>query len=250
MPGVDDASTFPDLLARRLRADPSQPLLTAYDEESGERTELSGTTYANWVAKTGNLLLEELDLEAGSTVLLDLPPHWLVPVFLGAAWTAGVVVTTDPATPHDAVVCGPGTVAERAAEGGPVVACSLRPFADRFADPLPAGVLDHGTLWAGQPDAFLGLDPVSPDTPAWVRSDGSVARQGDLLDRARDTAYAEGVRLLTDVHPAHDDGVPVLLGPLVHGGSVVLLRHPTTQQWPARREDERATEELRSGEPG
>ena len=93
------ARTFPDLLAQRLQSDPGQPFLTAYDESTGERTELSVTTYANWVSKTANLLTDELGLDAGDTVLLDLPPHWLVPVFLGAAWSAGLSVTADPPGP-------------------------------------------------------------------------------------------------------------------------------------------------------
>ena len=104
---VTPPRTFPELLAARLQADPGQPLLTAYDDTTGERTELSVTTYANWVSKTGNLFVDELGLDAGDTVLLDLPAHWLVPVFLGAAWSSALAVTTDPGVDHDLVVCGP-----------------------------------------------------------------------------------------------------------------------------------------------
>ena len=83
-------TTFPDLLARRLAADPGQPLVTFYDDETGERTELSVKTFANWVSKTANLYADELMLDPGDTLRLDLPPHWLGPVFLGAAWSCGV----------------------------------------------------------------------------------------------------------------------------------------------------------------
>ena len=44
-----------ELLARRVRSDGGAPLLTYYDTDDGVRTELSGTTFANWVAKTSNL---------------------------------------------------------------------------------------------------------------------------------------------------------------------------------------------------
>ena len=240
--------TFSALLATVLRGDPGQPLVTAYDDATGERTELSGTTYANWVAKTANLLVEELDLEAGDTVLVDLPPHWLVPVFLGAAWTAGVAVTTDPSVPHSVVVCGPDTVAERAGGPVPVVACALRPFAVRFAEPLPAGVDDYGVLWPGQSDGFFPLTPPTPDTIAWHGQDGSLS-QAEVIERAAALAHEPGVRLLTDEHPAHDAGGPAFLAPLLHGGSLVLLRHPQDATWPARHEDERATAELRAGQP-
>ena len=53
-----------DVLLPRV-ADPARPLLTYDDRGTGERVELSATTTANWVAKTANLLVDELDLEAG-----------------------------------------------------------------------------------------------------------------------------------------------------------------------------------------
>ena len=48
--------------ARGARCSPSTTTST------GERTELSATTLANWVAKTANLLQEEFDVGPGSTV--------------------------------------------------------------------------------------------------------------------------------------------------------------------------------------
>lgn len=238
--------TFADLVTDRLATSPGRPLVTAYDDTTGERTELSVTTYANWVSKTANLLTDELGLDVGDTVLLDLPPHWLVPVFLGAAWTAGLSVTRDPAVAAAVVVCGPDTVARHEnRHDEQVLACSLRPFAVRFAEPLPPGVLDHGVLWPGQSDIFLSFTPVSPDTVAWVSVDEQQS-QAELLEAAAGTAQEHGVRLLTDLNPATDRGVPAFLGPLVHGGSVVLLRHPEHSTWPARHEDERATAQLRA----
>ena len=238
-------TTIPDLLARRLAEDPGGPLVTFYDDASGERTELSATTYANWLAKNANLLVDELDLAAGDLLLVDLPVHWLVPVLLGAAWTAGVAVTTDPDQGHDAVVCGPDSVASYAAAGGgPVVACSLRPFATPFTEPLPAGVVDHGTAWPGQSDVFLALDPVTPDTPAWVDVDGAPGH-AVLVEAAAEAALAPRTRLLTDRHPAAGRGVPVLLAPLLTGGSLVLVRHAGAGSWDDRATQERADQVLR-----
>lgn len=236
--------TFPELLARRLRTDPGQPLVTAYDDATGERTELSGTTYANWVSKTANLLTDELGLDAGDTVLVDLPAHWLVPVFLGAAWSAGLTVTVDPEVDHDVVLCGPGTL-HRHQGGTQVVACSLLPFAVRFTEPLPADVHDFGLLWPGQSDVFVSVVPPSPDTVAWLDEHGT-RTHSELMEAATAIGHPPGVRVLTDVHPAVEAGVPVVLAPLVHDGSVVLLANATEDSWPARREDERATVELRS----
>lgn len=241
---MSTARTFPELLVRRLRTDPGQPLVTAYDDATGERTELSVTTYANWVSKTANLLTDELGLDAGDTVLLDLPAHWLVPVFLGAAWSAGLSVTDTPQVGHDLVVCGPDTIDDHE-EAEQVVACSLLPFAVRFAVPLPSEVHDYGLLWPGQSDVFMALTPPSPDTVAWLSAE-SPQTQSELLEAAAATQHEAGVRLLTDVHPATGKGVPAFLGPLVHDGSLVLLRNAPDDSWPARRRDERATAELRS----
>lgn len=239
--------TFPELIAHRLRNDAGQPLVTAYDDRTGERTELSVTTYANWVSKTANLFTDELGLDAGDTVLLDLPGHWLVPVFLGAAWSAGLAVTDTRQVEHAVVVCGPDTLVDhQGAEQ--VVACSLLPFAVRFADPLPAEVLDFGLLWPGQSDVFMGLTLPSPDTVAWLSAERP-RTQSDLLQEAAVAHVPDGVRLLTDVHPATDHGVPAFLAPLAHGGSVVLLTNPAEEVWTARYRDERATLELREGPP-
>ena len=41
-----------DLLRSALAADPGRPLVTFYDDATGERVELSVATFANWVAKT------------------------------------------------------------------------------------------------------------------------------------------------------------------------------------------------------
>ena len=235
---MSDVRTFPDLLAARLRTAPGSPLLTAYDDRSGERTELSVTTYANWVSKTANLLTDELGLDEGDVVLLALPAHWLVPVFLGAAWSAGLAVTTRRDVHHALAVCGPDSVEARHSAGtgdAEVLACSLLPFAVRFPRPLPAGVLDFGLAWPGQSDVFAPVVPPDPQTPAWIGPDRT---QAELLDEAAATGHVAGVRLLTDLHPAEGQGVPAFLGPVAHDGSVVLVRDPDEPAW--------ATVELRA----
>src|SRR3954449_4139782 len=97
--------TFPTALAAILRTGATRPLVTFYDDASGERVELSVATYANWVAKTAGLLQDELDLVRGGLVLVDLPTHWLGAVWLGGAWAGGLARTDDP---HPAPEGGPG----------------------------------------------------------------------------------------------------------------------------------------------
>ncbi|MFC0224342.1 TIGR03089 family protein, partial [Nocardioides zeicaulis] len=176
--------TFAEVLAGQLRRDPGRPLLTFYDHATDERVELSVTTYANWVAKAAGLLVEECDLERGMSLRVDLPPHWLSPVFLGAAWTVGLRVTTSDEP--DAVVCGPDGLDRWAprAPGLPVLACSLRPLGVRFTEALPAGVIDVGVEIWSQPDGFTAWDPPTDDDPATdLLSQGEVfgARPADVL---------------------------------------------------------------------
>ena len=238
-------TTFTTVLRDLLATDPGRPLVTFYDHATGERVELSVTTYANWVAKAAGLLVEEADLERGQALRIDLPTHWLGPVFLGAAWTLGLEVTdaaSDGGDP-DAVVCGPATLDSWAvrADRLPVLACSLRPLGVRFPDGVPAGVHDVGVEIWGQPDAFTAWDPPGAD-------DAAVAgiTQGDLFDPTRATATAGsgltgGGRLLTTVNPASPPGVTAFTEPLVLRGSVVLVASPDPTRLDALHAEERAT---------
>jgi acyl-CoA synthetase (AMP-forming)/AMP-acid ligase II len=74
-----------------------KPFLTWYDADRGERVELSFRTFENWVAKTANLLVDELGAEPGDRVGTLLVDHWQTPIVLAACWRAGVsVVALDP----------------------------------------------------------------------------------------------------------------------------------------------------------
>ncbi|MEO9325945.1 TIGR03089 family protein [Nocardioides sp. C4-1] len=238
-------TTFTDVLDDLLRREPGRPLVTFYDDASGERTELSVTTYANWVAKTASLLVDELDLEKGQTIRVDLPTHWLGPVVLGAAWTAGLVVTEDDAP--DAVVCGPASLATWAgrADDLVVVATALHPMATRFADGVPPGVHDLGVEVWSQPDAFTAWDP---PTGADVAHDldGSPITHDELWTPAHATTAAgtlvtDGGRLLSEVNPASPPGVASFVEPLQRGGSVVLVVQAARERLEAIYVAERAT---------
>jgi uncharacterized protein (TIGR03089 family) len=218
--------TFAELLAGQLRRDPGRPLVTWYDERTGERVELSVTTYANWVAKTASLLVDEHGLERGDVVVLDLPPHWLGPVFLGAAWAAGLTVAFPSAGARpDAVVCGPDAVPTWAAvaDDVPVLACSLLPMGVRFAGPLPAGVHDVGLEVWSQPDSFVAHDAPSGTDLALL--EGQVTH--DELFRSSAGAGSAGstgaARLLSTANPASPPGVAAFVRPLTSAGSLVLV---------------------------
>ena len=84
------------MFIEKLGARPgASPLFTHYDEASGSRVELSGTTFTNWVDKTVNML-DGLGVEAGEPVHLDLvntsPGHWMTAVWVAAIWQRGCPV--------------------------------------------------------------------------------------------------------------------------------------------------------------
>jgi uncharacterized protein (TIGR03089 family) len=239
--------TFAAVLADQLRSGPARPAVTFYDDATGERVELSVTTFANWVAKTAGLVQDELDVERGGLVLVDLPTHWLGAVWLGAAWSLGLRVTDDRALLDEAdlVVCGPDGLETYAAavDRVPVVALSLRPLGARFATALPPGVVDYGAVVLGQPDVFVPHDPPAGDDVGWVDGDGQ-RTQAELVGLAVETS--PGGRLLTDVNPCTAAGLATLLAPLATGGGTVWVRHPDESGWSHRHESERATAELRA----
>jgi uncharacterized protein (TIGR03089 family) len=234
-------TTFAAVLAQQLRTDGGRPLVTFYDDATGERVELSVTTYANWVAKAASLLVEELDLERGDALRLDLPAHWLGPVFLGAAWAAGLVVTDDddPA----AVVCGPEELAAWAprAEELPVLACSLLPMGVRFAEPVPPSVHDVGVEIWSQPDSFIPWDAPTPDDVA-TRLGGRETTQEQMWRAATTgTLVSDGGRLLSMANPASPPGVATFTEPLARSGSLVLVTHAERERLEATYVAEHAT---------
>lgn len=240
-------TTFPALLADLLRHEPGRPLVTAYDHATGERVELSVTTYANWVAKASSLLAEEHDLERGQVLRLDLPAHWLGCVFLGAAWNLGLAVDLSSApggAAPDAVVCGPDGLAAWAplADRVPVLACALLPLGVRFADPLPPGVHDVGVEVWGQPDAFTPWDPPTEDDVAVLDTGAGPLAQGAMwAAAAAGSLLADGGRLLAVANPASPPGFPTFTEPLARRGSLVLVSRPDPPRLEATASEERVT---------
>src|SRR4051794_37601642 len=185
-PSPVSAGTFAGALSALLRTGPARPLVTFYDDATRERVELSVATYANWVAKTAGLLQDELGLERGATVLVDLPTHWLGAVWLGAAWSLGLAVSDDRtrAAEADLVGCGPGGGGPHpgGADEVPVMALSLRPLGGRFTESLPSGVTDYASVVLGQPDSFVPYDVPQPDDDAW-RGPGAAVRPGAAVSQ-------------------------------------------------------------------
>ncbi|MGW0712017.1 TIGR03089 family protein [Streptomyces sp. NPDC002643] len=219
-----------DLLRSALAADPSRPLVTFYDDATGERVELSVATFANWVAKTANLLQGDLGAEPGDRVALLLPAHWQTAVWLLACSSVGVVadVDGDPKA-ADVVVSGPDTLERARACSGERVALALRPLGGRFPQ-TPAGFMDYAVEVPSQGDRFVAYAPVDPEEVALVVA-GREFSGAEVVERARGEAGAlgltgPGARLLSGLPYDTWEGLSAgLYGPLASGGSVVLCRH-------------------------
>lgn len=213
------------LLDDRVAADPASPLVTFYDDATGERVELSAATMANWVAKSANLLVDAHGLTAGDRVAIALPTHWQTAVLLLASWRAGAtVVSFDPRdAPRDldALVAFVGVDALAAGvRAEETYGLALRPLGGRLAA-VPAGVLDYAAEVPVHGDVFSGPRP-DPAQPALIIS-------GDQLSGVELVAACEtheGGRVLTDLPFATLAGIRTgLIGPLLTNGSVVLCRH-------------------------
>ena len=238
MPGQGPAA----LLSARVRAAGSPPLVTWYDDATGERVELSAVSLANWVAKAASLLADDLSVEPGEVVGVRLPEHWQTAAVLLGLWTAGAVA--DPAggdhrvqVVHEVRLAEPGMVAAEH-----VLALSLRPLGARLG-PLPAGappqVLDFAVEVPPQPDVWTGPLP-GPQDAALVRG-GGVLTGADLVAEAAALGAPQGARVLIG---AADAGPPAYLLPLVCGGSLVLVGAENVSGQAARVAAERVTHVL------
>jgi uncharacterized protein (TIGR03089 family) len=237
---VHQLTTPEGLFSALLSADPGRPFVTYYDEASGERSELSRKSLANWVAKTHFLLLDELGLGVGDVALIDVPAHWIsVPILLGAL-TAGLELTdTDAARASIAFVAAPADPPEVP----DVYAIAPDSAAVGLRDAVPADLSDYVTAVRPQPDAWtavqLSADPKTPCVPGYTRE----ATVSFARSRARDLGAPDGARLLTTrdwTGPA--DWIDTLFVALVAGGSLVIVRNAPDEGVVERRmSQERAT---------
>jgi len=206
-------------LLRLLAADPGRPRLTWYGDD-GERVEISGAVLGNWVAKTTNLLVEELDAAPGTRVGCDLPPHWRTVLWALATWRAGatLVPLDDPAADAAGLDVLLSTDGARG-EADALVVVTLAALARRAAVPLPPGAVDAAAAVMTYGDQLGWVPPTEParvalgdvtfaDLPAWW------AGEADARPRVLLTAAAPLATHLRDVLRAlAADGSVVLLSP-------------------------------------
>ncbi len=213
-----------DLLEQALRSDPARPFVTFYDDATGERIELSVVTFANWVAKTANMLVDGVGAVPGQVLRLDLPRHWLTPVWVVAGLATGLVVALegDPSE-ADVAVVGPAGIAP-ALGAGDVVALSLRPMAAAFGPgELPGQVLDYAREVPGYGDRFASSAPAGK-----VRAGGhdlGFADLAALADQLADRCGLDvaGRLLVSGSNDPLDELLATAVVPLLRAAGVVLV---------------------------
>ena len=224
--------SFADLLAAR----PSNPFVSYYDEATGERSELSAKSLANWVVKTHHLVGTELGLGVGDRALIALPPHWISVAPLLGCLTAGLELVTDG--PADVAFVTPDV----AADAPDVYAIAPLSAAVGLRGEVPTGMNDYVTSVRPHEDKWPSVRfGAGENDPCF----GGLSR-GEVGAAAAARAIALGLapraRVLTSRGWAStDDWIDTLLAPLAVEGSVVYVANATADVVERRAEQERVT---------
>ncbi len=221
-----------------MAADPVGPRITYYDDATGERIELSTVTLANWAAKTGNLLRDELGAGLRSRVAVLLPAHWqTAAVLFGIWWIGAEVVLADGDA--DVALCTADRLSEAddAVGVGEIAALSLDPFGKAVTD-LPIGVTDYAT------SVRVHGDQISPERQPGPALDGRTV--ADVLAGAQASAAAQGFtandRVLSSAGwDTPDELTDNLLAVFAAGASLVQVVNPDPSALERRRQTEKCT---------
>jgi uncharacterized protein (TIGR03089 family) len=242
------------LLDDTLRRNPAAPLVTQYDDATGERIELSATTLANWVAKAANLLQDEFDVERGRTVAVALPVHWQTAAVLLAVWSCGATVLDTAAEDEgrladaDVVLAAQDRLeALEDEELHDLLGLSLHPLGLGMTG-YAGSARDFALEVRAHGDFFRPHEAPDPEAPGLVVAAlqltlrGLVEAAGELAGRL---GLGEGDRVLVDERTAAEAGpVAWLLAPLAAGASVVLCRNSIADVLAQRAATERVTATL------
>jgi uncharacterized protein (TIGR03089 family) len=221
-----------------MASDPAGPRITYYDDATGERIELSTATLANWAAKTGNLLRDELGAGPASRVAVLLPAHWQTAAVLFGIWWIGAEVVLD-GSQADVALCTADRLpqADAAVGMGEIAVLSLDPFGKPVPD-LPVGLADYATA------VRVHGDDISPERHPGAAMEGRSVT--DVLVGAQASAAAQGFtatdRVLSTAHwNTADELTDNLLAVFAVGASLVQVANPDPSALERRRQTEKCT---------
>ena len=225
-----------------LRADPVGPRITYYDDATGERIELSAVTLANWAAKTGNLLRDELGAGPASRVAVLLPAHWQTAAVLFGVWWIGADVVLGDGSEADIALCTVDRLDERRRHrrrrGGGAVVGPVRPPGTRSAGRCHR-LRDRGA-GARRPDRRRASSRPGVGRPISRRGAGRLPKS----QLAQRSLTASDRVLSTASWDRPDDLIAGLLAVLAIGGSLVQVANPDPAALPRRIETEKVTRTL------
>lgn len=209
-----------DLMASLRAGNSTAPRLTWYGPDS-ERVELSGRVLDNWVAKTSNLLQDELDAEPGMRLRLALPAHWKAMVWALAGWQVGMETVLDGGPADFVATDDPGAAG---GEYDAVIAVALPALAMRWSGELPGGCLDYAAEVRSHGDVFMPHSDPDPSAPAVHTHEGRRILHSELITGFA-LPHSEGARLHVPAAGGLETALANALGAWQHGGSVVVT-HP------------------------
>lgn len=252
--------------------DATSPRLTWYGP-GGERVELSGRVLDNWVAKTANFLVDELDAGTGSTVLLDLPAHWRGVCWALAGWSTGATLRFradgaddgggldggstngtnsgdrtnggDSTAGMDSGISAPAEVVAtddpaRSPAAGTTVVVALGALEMRWNAALPAGAVDYAAEVRAHADVFFPFAEADGGDTAVEVSGADVTF--DQLLNGYATAMDSSERVMLRA-TGLDRVLRDALGIWAAGGSVVLV-HPSMEALGRLAESEKVSHRL------
>ena len=198
-------SSFPQFMA--LLAQRQSPALLWYSAP-GERVELSGRVFDNWVAKTANFLVDECEVELGSLLALPQRLHWRSLVLAAAGLRVGATLTWEQQAGADVRATFDMSELEDAEEEY-LLAVASEPLAPRFMGQLPSEVIDYAAEVRSHPDVYMGLAEPTSEGQAWAGTS-----YGQLMNQLTERARALGAE--------HGPEVTALQVPGEHFGAAYL----------------------------
>jgi uncharacterized protein (TIGR03089 family) len=207
------------------------PLLTYYDDATGERTALTAAELGGWAARVAGLLRTGCGIPEGGRAAVLMPPHWQTAAVLLGAWSARVAVSFRPAATAGLPALGPN------ADGPFDAVFATAPRIDDWLDDVPAATHRFAACLAAgveapegyrdlvaearnhpqtlPPAAVYGSDPAAVDGTS-IGAFGAVAR-----GMADSLGWQRGERVLVDA-AEYEQPIKWLLAPLSVGGSIVV----------------------------
>ncbi|WP_346845107.1 TIGR03089 family protein [uncultured Rothia sp.] len=122
----------------------------------GERVELSGRVLDNWISKSANFLVDECEIESGTTVDVVMGAHWRSVVIALATLRVGATFSSELSGAETVFSFTPEDLKELDVEYPVIV--DRGPLSPRFMGKLPAGIVDYCAEVRAHGDVYSGFE--------------------------------------------------------------------------------------------